>query len=288
MMGGEICVESRPGAGTNFSIFLPRETARELASEPAMAAETDAVAGGVNKLALVIDDDDAALVLMRRRLGQLGFDVITAVDGDSGLEAARARRPDLIVLDVFMPGKSGYEVLEAIRADTQISSTPVIMTTVDDDRRKGIELGASDYLTKPVPQDQLASVMGVYQGGVEGEILIIDDDFDACELVSRTAAQVGLKSRRAGDGVEGLAMIMAKRPAAIVLDLTLPGMDGFEILERLTSEPELRKIPVVILSGRSITVAEHEAIARAGCTYHMKGECSPREVAQSLKLAIAA
>jgi CheY-like chemotaxis protein len=139
-----------------------------------------------------------------------------------------------------------------------------------------------------VPQEELARVLGVYQAGVEGEILIIDDDFDACELVSRTAAQVGLKSRRAADGLEGLAMIMARPPAAIVLDLTLPGMDGFEVLERLRSEPELRKIPVVILSARSITVAEHEAMARAGCAYHMKGECSPREVAQSLKLAVAA
>ena len=122
---------------------------------------------------------------MRRRLCQQGFDVITAPDGVSGLETARARRPDLIVLDVFMPGMTGYEVLEEIRADAEIGSTPVIMTTVDDDRRKGIELGASDYLTKPVPQEQLASVLAVYQAGVEGEILIIDDDFDACELVSR-------------------------------------------------------------------------------------------------------
>jgi DNA-binding response OmpR family regulator len=242
----------------------------------------------VNRLALVIDDDDMALALMRRRLSQQGFDVITAPDGESGLDAARARRPDLIVLDVFMPGKTGYQVLEEIRADEEIRSTPVILTTVDDDRRTGLRLGASDYLTKPIPQEQLASVLAVYQAGVEGEILIIDDDHDACELVSRTAAQVGLKSRRAADGLQGMAMIEAMRPAAIVLDLTLPGLDGFQILERLAGDADLRSIPVVVLSGRPITVAEHEAIARAGCAYYVKGECSPREVAQSLKLAVAA
>jgi len=227
-------------------------------------------------------------VLMRRRLCQQGFNVITEGDGDSGLRTARARRPDLIVLDVFMPGKSGYEVLEAIRADDEIGSTPVIMATVDDDRLKGLRLGATDVLVKPVPQEQLTGVLSVYRGGVEGEILIIDDDPDASELVSRTAAQVGLKSRRAANGMEGMAMISARRPAAIVLDLTLPDLDGFEILALLARDAELRKIPVVVFSARCVTIAEHEALARAGCTYYTKGQCSPREVAQSLKLAVAA
>jgi signal transduction histidine kinase/ActR/RegA family two-component response regulator len=198
MMGGEICVESRPGHGATFTIFLPREIMRSAALEPAAAGDwsTDFVAPGLNKLALVIDDDETALGLMRRRLSQQGYDVITAPDGELGLQAARARKPDLIVLDIFMPGKNGYQVLEEIRADEEIRSTPVIVTTVDDDRLRGLQLGATDYLIKPIPQEQLASVLSLYQGDVQGEIIVIDDDDDARELVARTAAQVGLKCRR--------------------------------------------------------------------------------------------
>ena len=287
LMGGDVWVESTPGKGSLFTIALPREIARN-EPEPVIVSDEPAATGDFERLALIIDDDDTALNLMRRRLAQLGYGVISAPDGDTGLALARAKRPDLIVLDIFMPGKSGYEILEELRADEDIRATPVIVTTVDDDRARGLASGATEYLQKPVPQDQLGSVLSVYQEQLEGEILVIDDDQDSRDLIVRTAAQVGLETRCAADGRTGLQLAREKTPAAIVLDLSLPGMDGFDILKQLADDPRLDGVPVIVVSGRAITIPEHDTLTKAGCIFLTKGHCSPRQIAQSLKLAIAA
>ena len=290
MMGGEVRASSRPGEGSTFSIELPRELPRKDEQEIVADTNIEERAGEreFDRIALVIDDDEAAVNLMRRRLSRYGYGVIAAGTGEAGLEMARAEKPDLIVLDIFLPGKSGYEVLEAIRADAEIGGTPVIIATVDDDRTRGLSLGATEYLVKPIPQEKLAEILNVYHKPIEGEILVIDDDPDSAELIARTAGQLGLRTRRAVDGLQGIKMIQESAPAAIVLDLTLPGMDGFQILETLRLDPKLRSIPIIIVSGRAITVPEHAAIARSGCTFYAKGECSPRQIAQSLKTVLAA
>ncbi len=288
LMGGEVCVESTIGQGSTFTILLPRELGRAAAPELQLDPEPVLERRYSGKLALVIDDDQTALGLMRRRLSQLGYEVITAQNGDAGLALARSESPDLILLDIFMPDMSGYDVLAEIRADDKIKSTPVIVTTVDDDRARGLQMGATEYLVKPVAQEELRKVLTIYQEQIDGEILIIDDDRDASDLIVRTAGQVGLKSRCAYDGLEGMRMIREKIPSAIVLDLTLPGMDGFQILKALEADEALAAVPVVVVSGRPITVPEHGAIRRAGCTFFTKGDCSPRQIAHTLKLAIAA
>jgi signal transduction histidine kinase/CheY-like chemotaxis protein len=290
MMGGEVTAESVPGEGATFTITLPRELSRKPEHDSVIDPAQEEASENLlfDRTALVIDDDETAVNLMRRRLSRYGYGVIAAGTGEEGLELARAEKPDLIVLDIFLPGKSGYEVLEAIRADHEIGGTPVIIATVDDDRVRGLSLGATEYLVKPIPPEKLTEILNVYQKPIEGEILVIDDDPDSAELIARTAGQLGLSTRRAGTGLQGIEMIQERAPAAIVLDLTLPGMDGFQILETLRLDPKLRSIPIIIVSGRVITVPEHDTIMRSGCTYYTKGECSPRQIAQSLKTVLAA
>ncbi len=167
-----------------------------------------------------------------------------------------------------------------------ISGIPVIVVTVVDDRSTVLKSGATDFLVKPVQPQQLEQVLEVYSKRVAGEILVIEDDPDSGSIIRRTAAQIGLTSRVARDGEEGLAMIRSHRPAAIVLDLSLPGMSGFQVLETLADDAEYKGIPVIIVSGREISVLEHQVITRAGGIFHPKGQTSPREIAQSLKLVV--
>lgn len=247
MMCGQVGIESVANEGSTFTITLPRNLAHAPDrgpahgySENAPDEETDGAT--IDKIALVINDDQTAVALMRRRLAAHGYGVIAAPDGETGLSLARSEQPDIIVLDIHMPGKNGYQLLEAIRADETIAATPVIVATVDDDRLRGLRSGATEYLTKPVAPQQLADVLNLYRDRVDGEILIVDDDPDAGDLVARTAAEVGLRSRRAFDGLQALTMIREARPSAIVLDLTLPGMSGFTLLEMLRGNPALREI----------------------------------------------
>jgi CheY-like chemotaxis protein len=140
---------------------------------------------------------------------------------------------------------------------------------------------------KPVQPKQLQEVLDVYCRRIEGDILVIEDDADAAELLRRAAGQIGLQARLCGSGEEGLDLIRIQKPAAIILDLGLPGMSGFDVLDELAADAALASIPVLIVSGREITVSEHHAIARAGGVFHPKGSSSPRQIAQSLRMAVA-
>jgi len=150
MMGGSIGVESTPGAGTTFTVRLPVAVATEAAEQPDLDA-----AAGVAGTVLIIDDDPAVRDLLARTLAKDGYRVLLAESGETGLRMARERRPDVITLDVLMPGMDGWEVLAALQADPALSETPVVMLTILDEPALGFALGASDYLTKPLDRDRL-------------------------------------------------------------------------------------------------------------------------------------
>lgn len=294
MMGGDCTVTSSPGEGSTFHLVLPISPPNLLSGDargvdavlPADPVDFEGAAAGA-RLALVIDDNEAAVDLMRRWLGRLGYVVASAADGDAGLAIARARRPDIVLLDVLLPGRSGYEILSEIRSDGLIGDTPVILITVDDDRARGLKAGATDYIRKPIAEEELRATLEVYGGKATGEILVIDDDDDAAVLVQRCAEQVGFSTRRAADGNEGVRLLEQSRPAAIVLDLSMPGLDGFGVIDRIAADPAMRSVPVIVLSGCEITLDQHRALDAAGYRFFAKGSSTPREIAQSLKEMVA-
>jgi signal transduction histidine kinase/CheY-like chemotaxis protein len=289
MLGGTISVRSAINEGSAFTLSVPREPSRSVDGddEPPLDDLVPVLRGVDQKVALVIDDEPTAVDILRRWLSRFGYSVIAAHDGEAGLELARSARPDVILLDIFMPGPSGYDVLETIRKDEALAAIPVIVISVSDDRGMGLRSGASEILMKPVPPERLRDVLDVYCRRVDGEILIIEDDADAGELLRRAASQIGLGAACATSGEEGLELARAKPPAAIILDLSLPGMSGFEVLAALGADPRLSEIPVLVVSGREISVSEHQAITRARGIYHVKGYASPRQIAESLRMVVA-
>ncbi len=280
--------ESVKGEGSTFRLILPQSpiSAFPTSTTIADAALPTDTPGGRHSV-LVIDDDPDALDLMRRWLGQMGLRIIAASDSKLGHDLALLHRPDVILLDALMPGQSGYDLLAALRGDAATADIPVVIITVDDDRRRGIAAGASDYIRKPVSKDELRSVIEVYCGKASGEILVIDDDDDAADLIRRSVEEVGFMTRRAHNGIEGMEMANQARPSAIVLDLAMPELDGFGVLERLGNSPELSTVPLIVLSGQEISLSEHRKLVAAGHRFFTKAASTPRQIAQSLKEMVA-
>jgi signal transduction histidine kinase/CheY-like chemotaxis protein len=289
MMSGDCHVESEKNEGSTFTLWIPLSPHGEeqKCATPVAAQVARPVERGSNPVALIIDDDESALDLMRRWLERNGYDVVAATDAESGLVLAREQRPDLILLDALLPGRSGYDMLPELSADPRLRRTPVILVTIDDDRARGLASGACDYLRKPLTEGRLLSVVDLYRARSSGDVLVIDDDDDAAELIKRSVEQIGFSSRRASDGLEGISMASEARPAAIVLDLLMPGLNGFEVIDRLSANKSLADVPLIVVSGCEISLPEHRRLEAAGHRFFTKGAATPREIVQSLREMVA-
>lgn len=289
-MGGDCSAESVKNVGSTFRLTVPLSPAaqeQEKLAERAVPQKPQAIHQDAMPCALVIDDDESTLDLVRRWIEPMGFNVLTALNGEQGMAMARQHRPDLILLDALLPGRTGYEIVADMRGDPAVCGIPVILITVDDDRARGIESGACDYLRKPLSEASLREAVEIYRRRESGDVLVIEDDDDAAELVKRSVEQAGYSTRRASTGLEGIAMAIDRPPAAIVLDVRLPELDGFGVIERLASADGLGKVPLVIVSGCDLTLAQHRKLAAAGHRFFTKGTATPREIAQSIRDMVA-
>ena len=256
MMGGNILVDSVPGTGSTFRVWLPSapDEAYPAASAASLPAAPVVPRQGARTV-LVIDDDADARDLMRRFLAREGFDTVTAADGQEGLRLARQMKPDLITLDVIMPQMNGWAVLEALRADEALAAIPVVMLSILDEQEKGFALGAADYLTKPFNRKQLRAVLSRHLC-TGGRVLVVEDDAATRDLLRDMLAREGCAVDVAEDGMAALARMAAEPPDLVLLDLMMPRMDGFEFVEALRAMPDRAAIPIVVLTAKDLTEAD--------------------------------
>jgi CheY-like chemotaxis protein len=277
MMGGDVIVESTPGVGTTLTIRLPARVkdsktndanATNTASIPEAPVGNAAASPAPANTVLVVDDDPAARDLLRRFLEKEGYRVETAGDGEEGLRRARELRPVAITLDVMMPRMDGWAVLHALKAEPDTADIPVIMLTMVSDKSLGFALGATDFMTKPVDKNRLAALLNKYRcrderGSSDGDgvetggadpcsVLVVDDDYEIRGLTRSLLEREGWSVVEAPNGRVALERVAEQVPALILLDLTMPEMDGFEFAHQLRRNAAWRAIPIIVLTARDL------------------------------------
>ena len=283
MMGGHVSVTSEVGKGSTFTVVLPATVAAP-AAESVTRDIASPVSGTASPTVLVVDDDEAARDLLGRMLSREGFRVVTAAGGPDALRLATATPPDVITLDVRMPGMDGWQVLDTLKANPALADIPVVMVTMVEEQATGIALGAADYLTKPVDRDRLAAVMARYRGARGGGIaLVVDDDDAVRDTLRRWLEKDGWEVREARHGREAVGVLNAGPVQVVLLDLLMPEMDGFEFLDEMRRREEWKPIPVVVVTGKELTREERARLAAASRRVLRKGEGLTRELVEELR-----
>jgi len=281
LMGGEIDVCSESGKGSVFTLLLPVEPPASVAvkgeEDPVVLADTPVGDAGIVRFTsdlpakserrtqisrvLIIDDDTLVHDMLRRMFVKEGFEVYTATNGEEGLDRARDIRPNVIILDVLMPGMDGWSVLASLKGDNELSGIPVVMLSMVDDRTRGYALGVTEYLTKPADKQQLLDILrrSVREGPV-APVLVVDDDQNQRELLRRTLENEGWDVVAAHDGRSAIEAVKARRPACIILDILMPGMDGIEFVSELRTQPAFRDIPIAVLTAHDLSEEDHRRL----------------------------
>ncbi len=270
---GTVSVESEEGKGTSFIIRFPAELEAESyslpvgegAKKPVLSDARDE--GEEASIVLVVEDDDASAELIRLKLVNEGLKVVRARSAEDALEEVAVRPPDLIILDIILPGMDGWDFLSRIRAHETLSHTPIVIVSIlaEENMNKGFSLGAAQVLQKPLDNELLISALSEIGGLGVGEgkgatVLVADDDPKAVELVSLNLEKRGFEVLRAYGGTDAIEMALKERPALILLDLMMPDVTGFDVVNELRIRPETARIPVIILTSKQITEEDRAAL----------------------------
>ena len=286
LLGGDVAVESTPGKGSSFTLILPAvcpAATPEVTTSSAPARRADAL-GTV----LIIDDEKPAHELLERELAGAGYHILHAAGGREGLELAKQARPDVITLDIIMPDLDGWSVLKALKADPELCDIPVVLVTIMGDRDLGFALGAADYITKPLDRELLMRAVGRHvRGGDRAQVLVVDDDPKTRDMLRRTLQKAGWTVAEAANGCEALEALERAKPALVLLDLLMPDMDGFEVLERLNGDATWREVPVIIVTAKDLTPDDIERLNGRVAKVLQKGTYERRDLVRDIHAMIA-
>lgn len=266
--GGAVSLQSTPEAGSTFTIWLPWHVkndvlssdlpATALSRESFVALDAMPAAGGTQPLALVVEDDNKAAELMRLQLESFGFRVVRVGCAESALDLAMADPPNLITLDIELPGMDGWAFLEHLKQQPQCAKVPVIIVSVVADRIRGLSLGADQVLQKPISRQEFARALAAlgFPDGERRTVLVVDDDPKAVQLLCAYLDPVGYRVISAFGGKEGIEVARRQSPDLIVLDLMMPEISGFDVVEALKQDVALASIPIIVVTAKQISAED--------------------------------
>jgi len=259
--GGTVAVSSEPGKGSCFMVWLPWRYSATGTLEQDVLAPGGAMAGAEEGLALVVEDDDAAAELLRLQVEAEGLRVLREASAEAALALMGSRHPSVIILDILLPGMDGWDFLARCKeVGSPWAGVPVVIASVAADSQRGFSLGAAQVLQKPVSREEMAEALhrvglGVPSGPAR-KVLIVDDDPKAVEILAAYLAEPGYTVLRAYGGREGIELARRERPDLMMLDLMMPEVSGFDVVEALKGEAATATIPIVVVTSKTLTAEE--------------------------------
>lgn len=302
ILGGEIQVESTPGVGSTFTLFIPVELENRaplIAPEPkpvVLATESAATEEELEPVQvepsedtiLVVEDDVNFSDIVKSYAENSGFKVLTAYDGKTGLELARTRLPQAIILDIKLPEMDGWTVLRKLKSDPNTREIPVhIMSAMDGEDDKAQKLGALNFLKKPVQAEKLQEVFGALHAELVGKIksvLVIEDQEIHSEILRKMLADQGVEVRQAFTGAEAEELLNTYQFDCLILDLKLPDIDGVELLDKIKKNDKYRNLPVVINTAMEMNQAMLSRVMKHSNAMIMKSGKSDERLLDEVNL----
>jgi CheY-like chemotaxis protein/two-component sensor histidine kinase len=260
--GGTLAVESRESQGACFIVWLPLRPAQSSATK----ARASLVVPSGERWVLVVEDDDRAAELIRLQLEAEGLSVLRASSGVAALDMALEQPLALITLDILLPDIDGWELLSRIKRMPELEAVPVVIISIVAETNKGLSLGASAVFEKPVRRDELHNAIGKLglhgSNGKQVAVLVVDDDPTAVEIIAAHLPEPDFSVLRAYGGREGIQAAHQHLPELIVLDLMMPEVNGFDVVESLKTDANTRHIPILVVTAKNISASDRAALNR--------------------------
>jgi HAMP domain-containing protein/CheY-like chemotaxis protein/signal transduction histidine kinase len=304
LLGGEIHIRSAPGVGSTFTLYLPIAYAGpSVATRPTTLPASHAPAAGMpivlperpieqipddrheiqpgDSILLIVEDDPHYCRVLIDLARVKGFKVLVAMRGADALELAKQYQPNAVSLDVFLPDMLGWSVLSQLKQNPLTRHIPVQIITLDEDKHHGLARGAFSFVTKPTTTEGVEAALRrikEYSTPRRKRLLVVEDNPAEQLSISELLGYDDVEIETAGTGRDALAALRRHPADCVVLDLRLPDMSGFEVLEQLSADEALSEVPVVVFTGRELSAEEDARLHTMARSIVVKGVESPERL----------
>jgi HAMP domain-containing protein/CheY-like chemotaxis protein/signal transduction histidine kinase len=303
LLGGEIHLRSAPESGSTFTLYLPIKYVGPNATQAVAAALPVSSTSSVSYVAseraiepipddrmnvhpgdailLIVEDDPHYARILVDLARDKGFKALLAMRGDDALNLAKQYQPTAVSLDIFLPDMLGWTVLSQLKQNPLTRHIPVQIVSLDEDRQHGLARGAFAFVNKPTSRDGIEEALSRIKEFAEPRrrrLLVVEDNQAEQLSIRELLGHDDIEIVNASDGIEALSVLQQEPCDCVVLDLRLPDMSGFEVLERMRADPALADVPVVVFTGRELTVEEDAQLHTMARSIVVKGVESPERL----------